>query len=113
MGKEEGRLVLCYYRPPRHVRRSALQERASSRRAIPGVGLAGQSPGADRRMGLGYSSPHPVSLLHFFCRHAESLCLSFQVCAAPYHPKQKCFTGSPCACLDQYRDSHEPTYGIY
>lgn len=32
----------------------------------------------------------------------------------PYHPKQKRFPHEqPLRYLDRYRDSHEPTYGIY
>jgi hypothetical protein len=32
----------------------------------------------------------------------------------PYHPKQKRFPHrQPLRYLDRYRDSHEPTYGIY
>ena len=32
----------------------------------------------------------------------------------PYHPEQKRFPHrQPLRYLDRYRDSHEPTYGIY
>ncbi|XP_017919276.1 PREDICTED: 39S ribosomal protein L38, mitochondrial isoform X3 [Capra hircus] len=68
----------------------------------------------------------PAGLAFFQCRWDDSVTHVFHqlldmrepvfefVRPPPYHPKQKCFPHrQPLRYLDRYRDSHEPTYGIY
>ena len=68
----------------------------------------------------------PAGLAFFQCRWDDSVTHVFHqlldmrepvfefVRPPPYHPKQKCFPHrQPLRDLDRYRDSHEPTYGIY
>ncbi|XP_007536791.1 large ribosomal subunit protein mL38 [Erinaceus europaeus] len=68
----------------------------------------------------------PAGLAFFQCRWDDSVTQVFHqlldmrepvfefVRPPPYHPKQKRFPhGQPLRYLDRYRDSHEPTYGIY
>ncbi|XP_004615717.1 39S ribosomal protein L38, mitochondrial [Sorex araneus] len=68
----------------------------------------------------------PAGLAFFQCRWDESVTHVFHqlldmrepvfefVRPPPYHPKQKRFPHQqPLRYLDRYRDSHEPTYGIY
>ena len=68
----------------------------------------------------------PAGLTFFQCRWDDSVTHFFHqlldmrepvfefVRPPPYHPKQKCFPHrQPLRYLDRYRDSHEPTYGIY
>ncbi|KAK2098496.1 39S ribosomal protein L38, mitochondrial [Saguinus oedipus] len=68
----------------------------------------------------------PASLSFFQCRWDDSVTHIFHqlldmrepvfefVRPPPYHPKQKRFPyRQPLRYLDRYRDSHEPTYGIY
>uniref|UniRef100_A0A2K6SEL4 Large ribosomal subunit protein mL38 n=1 Tax=Saimiri boliviensis boliviensis TaxID=39432 RepID=A0A2K6SEL4_SAIBB len=68
----------------------------------------------------------PASLSFFQCRWDDSVTHIFHqlldmrepvfefVRPPPYHPKQKRFPHrQPLRYLDRYRDSHEPTYGIY
>ncbi|XP_025219028.1 39S ribosomal protein L38, mitochondrial [Theropithecus gelada] len=68
----------------------------------------------------------PAGLSFFQCRWDDSVTHIFHqlldmrepvfefVRPPPYHPKQKRFPHrQPLRYLDRYRDSHEPTYGIY
>uniref|UniRef100_A0A2I2ZDW1 Large ribosomal subunit protein mL38 n=1 Tax=Gorilla gorilla gorilla TaxID=9595 RepID=A0A2I2ZDW1_GORGO len=68
----------------------------------------------------------PAGLSFFQCRWDDSVTYIFHqlldmrepvfefVRPPPYHPKQKRFPHrQPLRYLDRYRDSHEPTYGIY
>nr|XP_027811564.1 39S ribosomal protein L38, mitochondrial [Marmota flaviventris] len=68
----------------------------------------------------------PAGLAFFQCRWDDSVTQTFHqlldmrepvfefVRPPPYHPKQKRFPHrQPLRYLDRYRDSHEPTYGIY
>ncbi|XP_023985995.1 39S ribosomal protein L38, mitochondrial-like [Physeter macrocephalus] len=68
----------------------------------------------------------PAGLAFFQCRWDDSVTHIFHqlldmrepvfefVRPPPYHPKQKRFPHrQPLRYLDRYRDSHEPTYGIY
>ncbi|KAJ8786945.1 hypothetical protein J1605_023200 [Eschrichtius robustus] len=68
----------------------------------------------------------PAGLAFFQCRWDDSVTHIFRqlldmrepvfefVRPPPYHPKQKRFPHrQPLRYLDRYRDSHEPTYGIY
>ncbi|MEJ1269288.1 Fas (TNFRSF6) binding factor 1 [Cricetulus griseus] len=68
----------------------------------------------------------PAGLAFFQCRWDDSVTHTFHelldmrepvfefVRPPPYHPKQKRFPHQqPLRYLDRYRDSHEPTYGIY
>ncbi|KAM7067302.1 large ribosomal subunit protein mL38 isoform 2-T2 [Molossus nigricans] len=68
----------------------------------------------------------PAGLAFFQCRWDDSVTHVFHqlldmrepvfefVRPPPYHPKQKRFPHrQPLRYLDRYRDSHEPTYGIY
>uniref|UniRef100_A0A8C5KAD4 Large ribosomal subunit protein mL38 n=1 Tax=Jaculus jaculus TaxID=51337 RepID=A0A8C5KAD4_JACJA len=68
----------------------------------------------------------PVGLAFFQCRWDDSVTRTFHqlldmrepvfefVRPPTYHPKQKRFPHrQPLRYLDRYRDSHEPTYGIY
>uniref|UniRef100_A0A8C9DEH6 Large ribosomal subunit protein mL38 n=1 Tax=Prolemur simus TaxID=1328070 RepID=A0A8C9DEH6_PROSS len=68
----------------------------------------------------------PAGLAFFQCRWDDSVTHTFHhlldmrepvfefVWPPPYHPKQKRFPHrQPLRYLDRYRDSHEPTYGIY
>ncbi|KAM4842876.1 large ribosomal subunit protein mL38 [Thomomys bottae] len=68
----------------------------------------------------------PAGLAFFQCCWDDSVTRTFHelldmrepvfefVRPPPYHPKQKRFPhGQPLRYLDRYRDSHEPTYGIY